>query len=183
MKKKLFVFVLVIVALLASTTMAWAVEFVDDVPKDSHKIKNKWDLAGTFVAHPGYNWAGMAEQATWTYKVHVKEAMDGEYSKGTIHFTTVVDGTEIDVVGQVDATSRNYMWGDLAAVGTAEYNGQTYYFMFLFVDYAVWFALSTTPYDSYWAVNKVWEWGNRTYQLHSQNPGSAFLLDYKTIHE
>jgi hypothetical protein len=90
---------------------------------------------------------------------------------------------DIDVVGQIKATSRDYYWGELAAVGTATYNDVTYYFMFLFVDYAVWFALSETPYDSYWSAGTIWGGSLRTYQLHSLNPGETFLLDYKVIHE
>lgn len=149
----------------------------DSVIKDSHKIKNKWDFSGTFTAHPGYNWGGLAEGATWTYKIHIKEAMNGDASSGTIHFTT----GDIDVVGHVEATDRSYSWGDLAAVGTAEYNDTTYYFMFLYAERAMWFVLSTTPYDSAWGGGTLL--GPRAYQLHSLVPGEPFSMDYKVIHE
>jgi len=156
-------------------------EYTYDVSKDSHKVKWKWDLSGEFVAHPGYNWGGLAEGATWTYQFHIKEAMWGEYSVGSIHFTT----GEIDVVGQVKATKPAYdYWSgtNLAAVGTAEYNDTTYYFMFLYAERAVWFALSATPYDSYWSAETVWGSALRAYQLHSKVPEETFVLDYKEIH-
>ena len=181
--KRVVLVLLVLTVLAASASTVWADEYVDDIPKDSHKVRNKWDLSGDFVAHPGYNWAGLAEGATWTYKIHIKEAMCGEYSVGSIHFTT----GDIDVVGNVKATERlyDYWSGDnLAAVGTADYDDTTYYFMFLYAERAVWFTLSTTPYDSYWAGETVWPQGLlRAYQLHSKVPDETFLLDYKIIHE
>lgn len=147
-------------------------------PKDDHKVRNKWNLSGTLVAHPGYNWGGLAEGATWTYRIRIKEAMNGEYSVGSIHFMT----GDVDVVGHVKATSRDVSWGDLAAVGMSDYNETSYYFMFLIVDYAMWFALSTTPYDTFWEAESIWPPSLRAYQLHSLNPGSTFTLDYKAIH-
>ena len=152
-------------------------------PKLDHKVRNKWNLSGTFVAHPGYNWGGLAEEATWTYRIHIKEAMNGEYSVGSIHFMT----GDIDVVGHVKATSRDYAYwggheGNLAAVGVSDYNDTSYYFMFLFAESAMWFALSTTPYDTCWAAENVWPKSSRAYQLHSRNSSSSFTLDYKAIH-
>jgi len=152
-----------------------------NIAKDDHKIKNKWDLEGNFIAHPGYNWGGLAEGATWEYSIHIKEAMSGAYSVGSIHFMTGV----IDVVGHVKQTARYYdYWsGDnIAAAGTADYNDTTYYFLFLYAERAVWFALSTTPYDSYWASENIWPNALRVYQLHSKVPDETFLLDYKVIH-
>jgi hypothetical protein len=182
MNKKLLIIVVVLLTLLLFTSSVYAVEYVDGVPKDSHKIRNKWDLSGTFVSHPGYNWGGLAEGATWNYSIHIKEAMYGEYSRGTVHFMT--DG--IDVVGNVTATKRfyDYWSGDnLAAVGTAEYNDHVYYFVFLYAERATWIALSDTPFDSYWAVESVWGGGLRAYQTHSKVPDETFTLDYKIIHE
>lgn len=185
MNKKLLLAFMVLLVAAVPVSAALANDCADHVdcdPRDSHKIRNKWDLEGTFLAHPGYNWGGLAEGATWTYSVHIKEAMDGNYSVGSIHFMT----GDIDVVGHVDATQRYYdYWsGDnLAAVGTAEYNDTTYYFMFLFAERAMWFAISTTPYDSYWADESVWPSPLRAYQLHSKVPDETFLLDYKVIHE
>lgn len=189
MKKQAVLVILLVAVLAASASVVWAedpVEYVNDVPKDSHKVKNKWDQSGDFVAHSGYNWGGLAEGATWTYKFHIKEAMWGEYSVGSIHFTS----GDIDVVGNVKATKREYNYSSwasedplLAAVGTADYNDTAYYFMFLYAGRAVWFALSTTPYDSYWAAENVWGGGLRAYELHSKVPDETFLLDYKVIHE
>ncbi len=186
--KKIVLFILIVVLALASTSVVLAedpVEFTDNVRKDSHKVRNKWDMSGEFVAHPGYDWDGSAEGATWTYRLHIKEAMDGDYSVGSIHFMT----GDIDVVGHVEATARDYAywWKDipnLAAVGTADYDGTTYYFMFLMANRAIWFALSTTPYDAYWTADPgtVWGGGLRAYQLHSKVPDETFTLDYKVIH-
>lgn len=165
----------------AAPVLAEGPEFVDNVPKDSHKVRNKWDMSGEFTAHPGYNWGGMAEGALWTYRLHIKEAMNGDYSVGSIHFMT----GDIDVVGHVEATKSPYAyWGGtdvVAAVGTADYNGTTYYFMFLMAERAMWFTLSTTPYDSYWTAGTVWGGGLRAYQLHSWTD-IPITLDYKVIH-
>ena len=184
--KKLVLLALAVVWLLTTSVtavLAGDPESVNDVPKDSHKIRNKWNLSGEFVAKPGYNWAGMAEGATWAYSIHIKEAMWGENSVGSIHFTT----GDIDVVGNVKATARDYRYwkrdeGNLAAVGTADYNDTTYYFFFLYGERAVWFALSETPYDAPWAVQTIWGWYHIAYQLHSLNTYD-FPLDHKMIHE
>ncbi|MFX1535404.1 MAG: hypothetical protein ACFFDI_14355 [Promethearchaeota archaeon] len=173
-----------VIALLGVVTAVLAVSVVMPVMAKSEgnsKIRNKWDLSGDFVAHPGYNWAGQAEGATWTYQIHIKEAMYGDDSVGSIHFMT----GDIDVVGHVEATKRDYAYwagDDLAAVGKADYNDMTYYFMFLYAERAVWFALSTTPYDTNWAAGTVWGGGLRAYQLHSEVPDGGFTLDYKAIH-
>ena len=92
---------------------------------------------------------------------------------------------DIDVVGHVKQTARYYKYWNsnidsIAAAGTAEYNDITYYFLFLYAERAMWFALSEIPYDSYWAIESVWP--NRAYQLHSKVPDETFLLDYKVIH-
>jgi len=155
------------------------IDFTENVKNDDHKVKNKWDLKGSFVAHPGYNWGGQAEGATWEYSIHIKEAMNGDYSVGSIRFST----GDIEVVGQVKQTARSYNWGDIAAAGTAEYNDTTYYFLFLYAERAIWFALSTTPYDTYWTTGKIWSPSLRAYQLHSKVPDETFVIDYKEIHE
>lgn len=183
MKKKTL-FLTLIVCLLFSliTSVAFAdPDYVDSIVKDSHKIRNKWDLSGTYIAHLGYNWGGMAEGASWTFNLHIKEAMDGRVSKGTIHFYTMVDGTEIDVVGHVKETKRDYMWADIAAVGTADFNGTTYYFMFFYADYATWLALSNQSYEAAWAADTTIS--PRLYQTHSLNPGTTLPLYWKAIHE
>ncbi len=101
------------------------IEYTYDIPKDSHKVKNKWDLSGTFVNHGApYHWGNNPLNATWTYKFHIEEAMYGEYSVGSIHFMS----GDIDVVGHVKATKpyHNHWSGDnLAAVGTCDYNETT----------------------------------------------------------
>lgn len=152
-------------------------EYTFNVVKDDHKIRNKYDLSGSFVAHPGYNWGGLAEGATWDFDIHIKEAMNGAVSTGVIKFTTVTPSGTIEVVGQVKETKTSYNWADLAAIGTADYNGTTYNFMFFYAINnwgardAVWFALTTSTLDAWW--NSPSEpsipFGDRAYQLHSIN--------------
>lgn len=105
------------------------------------QILNKWDLEGTFVAHPGYNWGGLAEGATWEYSIHIKEAMNGDFSVGSIYFTT----GDIEVTGIVEQTKSDYdYWPtpNLAAAGRVEYGGITYNFLFLYCEIGIWFAIS-----------------------------------------
>ena len=177
--KKIFGIVFAFVLLLGFASTVRAQEYVENVPKDSHKVMNKWDLSGDFVAHAGYNWKGMAEGATWNYGVHIKQAMNQEYSVGLIHFWT----GDIDVVGQVKETRSEYNWATLAAFGTADYNDHLYYFMFFYDERAVWFVLSDTPYDAYLASEAVYPGGQRAYQLHSKVPDEIFNIYYKSIHE
>jgi hypothetical protein len=187
MKKRVLTVLVVVLVLAATASVVWAGEgdgdeYTYNIVKDGHKVRNKWDLSGDFVAHPGYNWGGLAEGATWTYRIHIKEAMDGNFSVGSIHFMT----GDIDVVGHVEATRRDYpYWSgdDLAAVGTAQYNDTTYYFMFLYAERAVWFALNDASYDSEWALGTVWlPRSSRDYELHSRVPDETFTVDYKEIH-
>ncbi|PJE68955.1 hypothetical protein COU96_02375 [Candidatus Shapirobacteria bacterium CG10_big_fil_rev_8_21_14_0_10_38_14] len=158
-----------------------AISFVNAAPVNSdHKVKNKWDLNGSFVAHPGYNWGGLREGATWDYSIHIKEAINGDFSVGSIRFTS----GDIEVVGHVKATKSNYPYwsGDnLAAVGTAVYNDVTYNFMFLYSNRAIWFAISTQSLEC-WTNGKVWPESLRNYQLHSKVPNETFLLDPREIH-
>ena len=167
----------------SKTIVSEGVEYTEIANNSDHKIRNKWGLKGNFVANPGYNWGGDAEEgATWEYSIHIKEAMNGDYSVGSIRFTT----GDIEVVGQVKQTKRDYAyWGgdadNIAAAGTAEYNDTTYYFLFLYAERAMWFALSETSYDAYWPTT-IWGGGLRAYQLHSLNTND-YPLDYKVIHE
>ncbi len=183
MKKSILVCLVVLLAIAATTSGAWAEDYTHNIVKDSHKIRNKWDLSGTFVAYPGYNWGGLPEGATWSYSIHIKEAMNGDVSVGSIRFWTE-DG--IEVVGHVEATARDYAhWaddeGNLAAVGRAEYNDTAYDFMFLYAERAVWFVISDELYDTYWAAENVWGNDDRDYELHSLNTHD-YPLDYKVIH-
>ena len=157
-------------------------EYTENIKNDDHKVRNKWDLKGNFVANPGYNWGGLAEGANWEYSIHIKEAMNGDYSVGSIRFTT----GDIEVVGQVKQTRRDYAYwssddANIAAAGTAEYDSTIYYFLFLYAERAVWFALSETSYDDYWPTT-IWGGGLRDYQLHSLNTYD-YPLDYKVIHQ
>lgn len=147
-------------------------------------IDDKWNLSGTFVAHPGYNWGGLAEGATWNYKLSIKQALDQDNSVGSIHFST----GDIDVVGQVKATKENYFFStkyqpNIAAVGTATYNDVKYNFMMIYAENVAWLALSESDYSSVWEEGLVWSSSQRAYQLHSLNPIPELLeFDSKDIH-
>jgi len=170
----------------ANTIVSEGVEYTvsnEIIVNSAHKIRNKWDLEGSFVTRPGYNWGGLAEGATWGYSIHIKEAMNGDYSVGSIRFTT----GDIEVVGQVKQTARDYAYwstddDNIAAAGTAEYNDTIYYFLFLYAERAIWFALSETSYDTYYWPTTIWGGGLRAYQLHSFNTYD-YPLDYKVIHQ
>ena len=159
MKKSIFIFVLVVVALLASTTMAWALEgYVGEVPKDSHKIKTKWNLQGSFVSERDPEVVGQ----TWTYNFQIKEAMYGEYSKGVIEFTS---GDSV-ITAHVEATKTNYHYWtrtgaepistNLASVGWADYNGEIYNFMSIYAEGWIWIILSHDDYSDEWAEGLVY---------------------------
>jgi len=142
-------------------------------------ILNKWDLKGTFVAFPGYNWGGLAEGATWDYSIHIKETMNGDFSVGTIHFTS----GDINVIGIVEQTKSDYAYwskSNLAAAGRAEYGGVTYNFLFLYSETAIWFALSQSDLEPSWSQETVWPGSLRKYQLHSK--GLYEPMDPKNIH-
>ena len=146
---------------------------------DDHKILRKWDLNGSFVAYPGYNWGGLKEGATWNYSIHIKEAVDGEYSVGSVHF---VSG-DVSVVGIVKGTRYEYpYWSkpNLFAYGTANYEGTKYNFMFLYHATAMWFALSQVDFEPYLSAGSVWPGGQRVYQLHSK--GASFPWNPKKVH-
>ncbi len=158
---------------------------IQNAVEDSPKIRNVWDLSGTFVAWKDFNWGGLAEGATWSYSIHIEEAMDGELSVGSLHFWTE---DAIEVIGHVESTARDYAhwyrWGEnnLAVVGEAEYNDTTYKFMLLYAEKAVWFAISDVPYDAYWtAQQRVWPRSLRLYELHSLITHD-FPFNYKAIH-
>lgn len=148
---------------------------------EDHKIKNKWDLNGSFVAHPRYDWGGLKEGATWDYSIHIKEAKNGDFSVGSIRFTS----GDVKVVGHVKQTKADYgYWSkpNLAAAGTSVYNGKKYNFLFLYSNKAIWFAISTESLEPYWTGQTVWGGSKRAYQLHSVHYGTP-IMDPKIIHE
>ncbi len=190
MKRAMFLglMVLIIVATMAMPSVIIA----GGTAQDSHKIANKWDASGTLTVSglAGiYDWDGLVPAGeTWSYRFHIKEAMDGEFSTGTVHFTS----GDIDVVGNIEATKSPYRhWNGhytepiLAAVGTAEYDDISYYFMFLSSPDVIWFALSTVPYDDPWEDELVWAQSDRAYQLLSTFTEHVpqFTLEPKVIHE
>ena len=164
-------------------------EFTLNIKDDGHKIKNKWDLKGSFEVYDGYNWDGLVpEGATWEYSIHIKEAINGDFSVGSIRFTS----GDIEAIGHVKQTKSNYRYWyeasydlhnpNLAATGTAEYNGETYNFQFLFSTRAMWFAISYEDLEPYWTNEDVWNGSDREYQLCSVLSAGIFTLDPKNIH-
>jgi hypothetical protein len=185
MKKCILVCLVVLLAMTATVPGAWAgKESSQHRERDGHSIRAKWDMSGTFVALRGYNWGGLAEGATWNYSIHIKEAIDPELSTGSIHFRT---GDDIHVIGHVEVTHRNYPYNhswsgeNLAVAGRAEYDGSLFYFIMLYSERAVWFAVSDLPYESYWAAHSAWPPHLRSYQLHSLNTYD-FPFSPKVIH-
>ena len=151
------------------------------------QILNKWDLEGTFEAYPGYNWGGLAEGAIWEYSIHIKEAMNGKFSVGSINFNT----GNINVIGIVEQTKKGYNYGGwanydtLAVAGRTQYNNTSYNFLLLYCEKYIWLVISSTAeLEPYWTDESVWGWGDRDYQLHSivPDPGEIFIMDPKNIH-
>jgi len=181
--KKLLILLTMVALLIGSCSLAYATDgYINNIVKEDHKIRNKWDLNGSFVAHPGYNWCGLKEGATWDYSIHIKEAKNGDVSVGSIRFTS----GDVEVIGHVKAAKYPYRpekWNDLAAVGTAVYDDTTYNFMFVYSEIHIWFAISTSSYEEAWEAGTLWPTGERLCQLHSLNPGETFIIDPKVIHE
>lgn len=153
----------------------------ENTPNSDNAVKNKWHVEGNFQAHPGYDWGGLAEEATWNYKINIKEALDDDNSVGSVQFWT----DEIKVVGQVKETRTEYSWAEIAAFGTSDYNGEHYYFMLFYDDKYIWFSLSEEPYDNYLDLGQPYPGSLRVYQLHSLNPTPGeipFDIGYKSIH-
>lgn len=142
-------------------------------------IDNKWNLSGTFLAFPGYNWNGLVSpEKTWEYHFSIKQALDTEKSVGSVHFKA--DG--VDVVGHIEDFKTDYSyWAkpNIAAVGTAEYNGGKYKFMLLYSKRAVWFVLSSSDYASAWEAETTLS--PRLFQVHSENTNN-YPMDYLDIH-
>lgn len=192
MKKTIFSFLLVFVLLISTASIAFADDgeiYVDGIPKDSHKIKNKWDAVGTFTS--GRDVSSSLIGRTWTYEIHVKQAMYGPYSKGVIEF---VSGDDV-IKAHVEDVKENYhYWSrtsietiqeNFAAVGWAEFRGEVYNFMLLYAEGGIWIILSECPYTTEWETGLVWLGSCRAYQvLSSPWPPSdaAYEFDPRAIH-
>ncbi|MEN8251812.1 MAG: hypothetical protein ABFS32_23025 [Bacteroidota bacterium] len=165
MKKKMFISFVVLIALLLTTSIVFADEFVDDVPKDSHKIRTKWNLQGSFLSQRDPEFVGQ----NWIYNIQIKEAMDGEYSKGVIEFTSA----DSVITAHVEATKTNYLYwsgypaleNNIASVGWAEYKGEVYNFMSIYSEGWIWIILSHDDYADEWASGGVFQGAERIYQL------------------
>lgn len=150
------------------------------------QILNKLDLKGSFISHPNYIWGELVGGDPWEYSIHIKETMDGNFSVGTIHFTS----GDVNVIGIVEQTKRGYNyygWANydtLAVAGRTQYNNTFYNFLLLYCEEYIQLVISSTAnLEPYWTEESVWDSGDRDYQLHSEIPSSeTFDMDPKNIH-
>ena len=175
----------------ANTIVSEGVEYTvsnEIIINSDHKIRNKWDLKGSFIVNrTSYKWGEIPDYQTWNYEIHIKEAMHGDFSVGTIYFWTEYSGEIVEVTGHVKRTKQdyNYWWyltPNLAASGTTVYDNKLYDFLFLFNENYIWFALSDTEIvdiDILWDSEGVWSPTLRDYELWSNQP---FDFSYKNIH-
>lgn len=182
MKKRFISLFLMATLLLSTTSLVFADDYIDDIPDNAHKVLHKWDFAGSLTSERGQI------GKIWYYEVHIKQAVYGPYSKGVILFSS---GDDYITAHVEDVKEDYYYWAkytkypniadNLAAVGWAEYNGDTYYFMFLYSDGGVWIVLSNTPYSSYWNVGNVYQGAeDRVHQVLSTPwVGSGYPMDPK----
>jgi len=189
--KKWAILIVAIALLVGSCSLAYATdEYTYNVVEDSHKVRNKWDLMGTFVS--SRPWGSIVPVgSTWNYEVHIKQAIDGEKSVGVVKFMS----GDVVVTSHVKAAKTDYAyWANyscppfdvcenLAAVGWTDYNGMKYNFMFLYSEGAIWIALSNYTYDTEWAGETVWSGSKRVYDLLSRVIPDTYPFDWKAIHE
>ena len=151
------------------------------------QILNKWDLKGSFISHyNNYIWGDLVGGDPWEYSIHIKETMNGDFSVGTIHFTS----GDINVIGIVEQTKRGYNYAGwvnyntLAVAGRTQYNNTFYNFLLLYCEEYIWLAISSTAdLEPYWTDESVWDGGDRDYQLHTKIPSEeTFDMDPKNIH-
>lgn len=185
--KKLVISLILMVGILLSTASPVFAEdgYVDDIPNSSHKIMNKWDATGSFTSlRDNVSSVG----TTWTYEIHVKQAMYGPYSKGVIEFVSgdkVITAHVTDVKEDYAYWAIPYASDNFAAVGWAEYNGATYNFMLLYSEGGIWIILSNLSYDARWATEDFYQGTERVYQLLSAPwypDGAQFDFEPKLIH-
>ena len=152
----------------SKTIVSEGVEYTEIANNSEHKIRNKWDLTGSFEAWGNYNWGGLAQNAMWQYSIHIKEAMNGDYSVGSIRFTTTTNTGDIEVIGHVKQTKDSTHWGeyDLAAAGIAEYEDNIYNFFFISSASRIWFVLTNDDIEDHWD-SITWFGFVRLYQLYS----------------
>lgn len=189
MRKSVISILLALIFVFTTVSSVFADEYIDDIPNDAHKIKNKWDAVGSYTSNRDFGQVGRL----WSYELHIKQAMYGPYSKGVITLTSGDDAITAHVEDVKEnyyywsKTSLDYIQDNLAAVGWAEYNGQVYQFMLLYCEGGLWIILSNIAYDARWAAGDVYQGSERTMQVLLSNgwpPNSAeFPFDPKEIHE
>lgn len=188
MKKVVFSLLLVSIMILSSASIAFADDgeiYVDEIQKEDHKIRNKWDFVGTFTSSRG--WDGAPSGSTWGYEIHIKEALEPSYSKGVI----LLELGDNSITAHVEDFKNNYAYWygnsghpeitNIGAVGWAEYNGEVFNFMFLYNANAIWMALSGESYSSAWGGGTVWGSDLRIYEVHSTVVPSQFAIEPKSI--
>ncbi|MBN1184967.1 MAG: hypothetical protein JXB49_21965 [Bacteroidales bacterium] len=187
-KKSVLSILLALIFVFTTVSTVLADEYIDDIPNDAHKVKNKWDVVGSYTSDRDFGQAGR----TWSYEIHIKQAMYGPYSKGVV---TLTSGDDVITAHIEDFKEDYHYWtrtglplivDNFAAVGWAELNGQVYNFMLLYAEGGFWIILSHNSYDARWAAGDVYQGAERAAQVLLSNdwpPESAeFEFDPKTIH-
>lgn len=178
---------LLLIFVLGLLLVTFSTAYAGSGSNDSHKIRTKWNLKGSFISERDPETPGQ----TWKYNYQVKEAMDGDYSSGVIKFKS---GDNV-ITAHVEATKTNYHYWtrtgsplistNLASVGWAEYNGEKYNFMSLYAKGWIWIILSHDDYSDEWSVGDVYQGSEREYQLLSlgyPSPNYSYDFDPHVIH-
>ena len=135
------------------------------VPIEVNSIYPTVGAEGTFTSHPNYYLPG-----EWSYDITIEVGCEGGFRSGEV---VLVDRDGEEVVATVLEIKYDYPhWSDtpnIAAVGTATYLGETYSFMALYAERALWMALSESDYQDRWEAGGVYSSGDRAYDIHSEN--------------
>jgi hypothetical protein len=144
------------------------------VPSDKTWYGVPCEAAGTFTSQ-------RYQPGEWDYAISITRTEAGDFVSGTIELTAPDEGK---VVGVVEEVKCNYAhWynhplvskPNFAAVGTATYGAWTGNFMFLFADSHIQMVLGEDDYDTEWAAETLWSYGDRDYDIWGDDGG--FWID------
>lgn len=149
--------------------------------QDLHKILGKWDLTGSFTSCPGYTFGGSGAWSKWTFAIHVKEAVNPDFSVGSIEFAC----GDLVVTGTVKALKHDYAYwsdraGNIALAGTAEFRDVTYSFILLYDNEALHLMLFNGSWKTPWTDSTIP--GAIIHQTHSLPGGPDLPVTYKAVH-
>lgn len=156
-------------------------EYTYNVIQDAHKVRNKWDLTGSYIQCPGYCFDGASAWSVWTFAIHVKEAMNPDYSVGSIEFAC----GDLVVTGDVKSLKHSYAYwyyrpDNIALAGTAYFQGTTWSFILLYDIDAVHLMLFDSAWEIPWAENAIP--AGIVYETHNLPDVADLPVDCKTIH-